>query len=130
MSWKNVNRNGVSRHRGWEDVNQAIEQDLCTREADFREEQYAEKGAPAQSSPPLHPLQYAIDCKRIAKQCLDEDMGGSKPTVKDKLKAAIAKAREENDVPLASRIQGQLEDTLALECVKRRKKKARKRAIR
>ena len=57
-------------------------------------------------------------------------MGVNKPTVKDTLKAAIAKAHEENDVPLASLTQGQLGDKLALEHVKRRKKKARKRAIR
>ena len=56
-------------------------------------------------------------------------MGVPKPTEKVKLKAAIAKAYEENDVPLASRIQGQLEDKLGLERVTRRKKAWRKRAI-
>ena len=57
-------------------------------------------------------------------------MGVPKPTVEVKLKATISKAYEENDVPLASRIQDQLEDKLALKRVKRRKKKGRKRAIR
>ena len=52
------------------------------------------------------------------------------PTMKDKLKAAIAKAQEESDVPLASRIQIQLENKLTLERVKRRKKQERKPAIR
>ena len=123
MRCKNANRSGGSRHRGWADVNQAIEQELRRREVAFTGERDAEKGARARSSLPLYPLQYEIDCKRVAKQGLDEDVGVHKPRVKDKLKAAVAKAHEKNDVP-------QLEDKLALERVKRRKKKASRRAIR
>ena len=43
----NANRSGGSRHRSWEDVNQAIEQESRRRQAAFAEEQYTEKGSSA-----------------------------------------------------------------------------------
>lgn len=46
-----------------------------------------------------------------------------KSTVNNKLKAAIAKAHEESDGPLACRIQSQLKEMLALERVKRKRRR-------
>ena len=61
MREKNANSSCGFRHHGWEDVHQTIELELGRNEAAFTEEQDAEKETLAQSSPPLYPLQYAID---------------------------------------------------------------------
>ncbi len=52
-----------------------------------------------------------------------------KPTVKEKLKAAIANNYAVDNLAKAKLRQDQLDRKLALECVKGRNKKARKRAI-
>ncbi len=56
-----------------------------------------------------------------------EDLGVRKHTVKDKLKAAVTNAYQVDDIAKAKRIQDQLDRKLALERIKRRAKKTRKR---
>ncbi len=66
---------------------------------------------------------------RINKECLAEYVDVRKPTVEDKLKAALTNAYESGNLDQAKRAQEQLDRKLALERVKRRAKKARKRII-
>ncbi len=78
-------------------------------------------------SPPVFPLQYAADNARIERECLAEELGVQKPTVKDKLKAGITNNYNRGDFEEAKRRQDQLERKLALQRIKRREKKTRKR---
>ena len=128
--WKNANRSGGSRHRAWEELNKAIASELLRREDEVTQTARADEIESAQAqSQPLYPAQFAVDVKRIERELLAEELGVSKPTVKDKLKAAITNAYESNDLDKAKRITDQLERKVALELVKRRAKKARKRMI-
>ena len=51
-----------------------------------------------------------------------DDFGLNKPTVKDKLKAAMRSARASNDLEMATQCQDLLEGKLSLERIKRRVK--------
>ena len=66
----------------------------------------------------------------MEKECRAEDLGLRKPTVKEKLKAAIVRNYAGNNIAQVKKIQDQLDHKLALERVERRSKKQRKRLIR
>ena len=131
--WKQANRSGGDRHRAWGDLNEAIAAELRRREDEVVHPARADDDAGAQahcdSQVPKYPLQFAADVARIERECLAGDLGVRKPTVKDKLKAAITNAYESNDIAEAKRKQEQLDRKLALECIRRRAKKARKRHV-
>ena len=124
-----ANRSCGSRHRAWVVLNAAIEKEL--RRENEVEEPLADTGnSSAQATEvPRFPLQYAIDNKRIEREMQAEDSGVKKPTVKDKLKAAITSAYETNNLEKAKRCQDQLEEKLAFERIKRPAKRSRKRMI-
>ncbi len=128
-----ANRSGGPRHRGWMELNKAIAAELLRREDEaVRSAQaYIQASAQAQSNPnaPKYPAQSAVDIMRINKECLVEDLDVRKPTVKDKLKGAVTNAYQSGNLAEAKRAQDQLDRKLALDSVKRRVNKARKRII-
>ncbi len=76
-----------------------------------------------------YPLKFAADVKLSERELRAEDAEVRKPTVEDKLKAAITTAYAKHNVEEAKRRQDQLDRKLALERIKRREKKLRKQAI-
>ena len=126
MRWASANRSGGSRHRAWKALNAAIEAELLRRE---RLVEPVEQESAQAHVEVRYPLQYAVDNQRIERDMLADDLNIKKPTVKDKLKAAITSAYASNDLDAAKRAQDRLEEKLALERIKRRAKKSRKQMI-
>lgn len=124
-----ANRSGGDRHRTWCELNKAIEAELSRREHEVHNSAQAVNSSSAQAQSCQYPLQFAVDVRRIEQELEADDQGVRKPTVKDKLKAAITNAYESNDIAGAKRIQDQLDRKLALERIKRREKKLRKQNI-
>ncbi len=67
--------------------------------------------------------------RRIESELEAEDHGIRKPTVKEKLEAAIASAYASNDIAKAKRVQDQLDRKLALGRVRCQEKRLRKRNV-
>ncbi len=67
--------------------------------------------------------------ERVEREFLAEDIGMRKPTVKDKVKAAITKAYNRGDLEEAKGRQDQLDRKFALERAKCRERKAWKRRL-
>ena len=128
--WAVASCNGGTCHRAWVALNAAIEEELRRRENGF-EYPVADTGnnGAQVNEVPSFPLQYAIDNKLIEREMQAEYLGVKKPTVKDKLKAAITPAYETNNLEKEKRFQDQLEEKLAHERIERRPKKLGKRMI-
>ncbi len=114
-------------------LNNAIVAELLRREDEAIHSAQADNraNAQAQSNPnaPKYPAQFVVEIMRINKECLAEDLDVRKPTVKDKLKAAVTNAYQSNNLAQAKCAQDQLDRKSGLERVKRRAKEARKRLI-
>jgi len=104
-----ANRSGGDRHRTWCELNKA------RREHEVHNSAQAVNSSGAQAQNCQYPLQFAADVRRIEKELEADDQGIRKPTVKDKLKAAITNAYASNDIAGAKRVQDQLDRKLALE---------------
>lgn len=68
----------------------------------------------------------SVNRERQWNELLAEELGVPKPTLKNKLKAAVSNAYESNDLDRAKHISEQLERKLVLECVKRHAKQEQK----
>ncbi len=128
--WTQANRSGGRRHGAWMELNEAIAVELLRREGEVTRTAQTDDqdSAQAQGNPttPKYPAQFAA---RIEKECLAEDLGVRKPTVKDKLKASVARNYADNNIAETKKTQDQFDGKLALERVKRRSNKQRKRLI-
>ncbi len=107
------------------ELNEAIAVELKRSEGEVGRTTQAgdHDGAQAQNNQPAprYPLQFAVDW------C--EDLVVRKPTVKDTVKAVIAKNYAANNITQAKLRQDPIDRKLALERVTRRNKKAQKRTI-
>ncbi len=121
--WTRANRSGGDRHRAWLKLNESIAVELLRRKGEL--EQTArpdgQDSAQAKDNPhaPKYLLQLAVDVERVERDCLGMDLGVRKPTVKDRLKAAIANNYAVNNLAHAKLRQDQMDLKLALERVKR-----------
>ncbi len=108
------------------ELNEAIAVELLRREGEVT------RTAQADDSPtiPKYSAQFLVGVARMENECRAEDLGVRKPTVKEKLKAVIVRNYVGNNIAQVKKIRDQLDRKLALERVKRRSNKQRKRLIR
>ena len=142
-----VNRSGGSRHRMWEARNEAVVNELLWREmnpiatsARAKDTNSARAQIINETPPPppdnstilqtqRFPQQYAADNLRIADDMELDDLGLSRPTRKDRIKAAMVRAIDCRDYALARQHQDELDRMAEHERRVRNAKKARRKII-
>ena len=110
-------------------MNDANAKELRRRERKTLPTAQAVTTSSAQVQSVQDPSKFADDLKRIECEMNAEDLEVRKPTVKDKLRAAATNTYQCADIAEAKRFKDQMDRRLALECIKRRARKASKRML-